>query len=461
MRAAQQRGYMGSDFTEGSIMPMLLRFMLPFLLASILNSLYNTVDTIIIGQFVGSVGIVSVNTGGRMMNLFTHAGMTLTGAGQIYISQLAGAKRRDVLNSTIGTLFTGILVLSAVLAIGTLFAADLILTELNTPEASYAGALSYLRITCFGLPLMFGYNAVSSVLRGMGDSRSPLIFIAIAAGINLIGDLVFIVIFHLGATGTAIATVLGQGISLLFSLTVLYRKRDRFGFDFKLKSFAVDWQKLGIMLKIGLPMTLRSLLINVTQLYLVSFVNEYGMVKAAAYAICDKIVHLTSVFTLSSRQAAGGIIGQNVGAQKPERVVSTVHCTMIVTFTAGALLALGCALFPGAVFGLFTDDAEVMVFARPFMLCAGLIILFGAITSPYEAVVTGTGNSMLALVGGLLDSVVFRLGFSFLFAYALHMEVTGFVLGDAMARLGPIIINVIYYYSGAWRRRKRLISDSD
>ena len=461
MRTEQLRDHMGTDFTQGSIMPMLLRFMLPFLLASILNSLYNTVDTIIIGRFVGSVGIVSVNTGGRMLNLFTYTGMTLAGGGQVYISQLAGAKRRDALNSTIGTLFTEMLTLSVILGIATFLASDLILTLLHTPVESYAGAFSYLRITCIGLPLIYGYISVSSVLRGMGDSRSPLIFIAIAAVVNLIGDLVFIVIFHLGATGTAIATVLGQGVSLLFSLSVLYRKRDRFGFDFRLKSFAVNWKTLGIMLKIGLPMTLRSLLINVTQLYIVSFVNEYGMVKAAAYAICDKIVHLTNIVTTSSRQAAGGMIGQNTGANKPERVVSIVHCTMIVTLTAGTLLALGCAVFHRAVFGLFTDDAAVMAFSRPFMLIAGLIVFFGAVTSPYESVVTGTGNSMLALIGGLLDSVIFRLGFSFLFAFTLHMDVTGFVLGDAMARLGPIIVCVAYYYSGAWRRRKRLVEDSD
>ena len=462
MSSGQLRDHMGTDFTEGSIMPMLLRFMLPFLIASILNSLYNTVDTIIIGRFAGSLGIVSVNMGGRMLNLFTQISMTLAGGGQVLISQQFGAKRRDELNATIGTLFTEMLAISVTLSLVTYGFAPMIITQwLHTPEASYAGALSYLRITCFGLPLIFGYNAVSSVLRGMGDSRSPLIFIAIAAAFNVIGDFVFIKHFHMGAAGTAIATVLGQGISLFFSLIVLYRKRDRFGFDFKLKSFAVNWSKLWIMLKIGFPMTLRALFINLTQMYIIRFVNDYGIVESAAYSISDKIIHLTNIFTTSARQAASGIIGQNIGANQPDRVVTTVRCSATVTLTAASVLALLALLIPKTFFGLFTDDAGVMAYATVFMRINALIYILGATMSPFEAVVTGTGNSLLGFLGGMLDGVVFRLGFCFLFAFALHMGVTGFLLGDALARLGPIIVSGSYYFSGAWRRRKRLVSDSN
>ena len=461
MAAGQTREHMGTDFTEGSIMPMLLRFMLPFLLASILNSIYNTVDTIIIGHLVGKVGIVSVSMGGRMLNLFTQISMTLAGGGQVLISQQFGAKRRDELNATIGTLFTEMLVISAAMAVGTFLCSSLILRALNTPEASFAGALSYLKITCIGLPLIFGYNAVSSVLRGMGDSRSPLIFIAIAATFNLIGDFVFVKHLHMGAPGTAIATVLGQGLSLVFSLIVLYRKRDRFGFDFKLKSFAVDWGKLWIMLKIGFPMTLRALFINITQMFMLRYVNAYGLVESAAYAICDKIIHLTNIFTTSARQAAGGMIGQNIGAKKPERVVVIVRCCATVTLTAAAVLAASGMLFPRAYFGLFDKNPEVLAYAQSFMNITALIYFLGGLMAPFESVVTGTGHSMLGFLGGMLDGVVFRIGFSFLFAWALGMGVNGFLLGDALARLGPIIVSGSYYFSGAWRRRKRLVSDPD
>ena len=461
MATELRRGHMGTDFTEGRIMPMLLKFMLPFLIASILNSLYNTVDTIIIGRFVGSVGIVSVNMGGRMLNLFTQISLTLAGGGQVLISQQFGAKRRDEINPTVGTLFTEMLVISTALAVATFLSASQILRLLNTPPESFDGALRYLRITCIGMPLIFGYNAVSSVLRGMGDSHRPLIFIAIAAVFNLIGDIVFIVVFHMGAAGTAIATVLGQGLSLVFSIIVLYRERDRFGFDFKLKSFAVDWGKLKVMLKIGFPMTLRALFINITQMFMIRYVNAYGLAESAAYSICDKIIHLTNIFTTSARQASSGMIGQNIGAKRPDRVVIIVRCCAAITLTCAVVLAALSLIFPDAFFSLFSDDAAVMAFARPFMRVIAMIYVLSAIMAPFDSVVTGTGNSMLGFLGGMLDGVVFRLGFCFLFAFALHMGVNGFLLGDGLARLGPILVSGTYYFSGAWRRRKRLVDDPD
>lgn len=452
---------MGTDFTQGHVFPHLLRFMLPFLLASILNSLYNTVDTIIIGHFVGSVGIVSVNMGGRMLNLFTQISLTLAGGGQILIAQLFGAHHREQFNSTIGTLFTEMLVMSIALACGTfVFAAD-ILNWLNTPAGSFEGALAYLRITCIGLPFIFGYNAVSSVLRGMGDSKSPLIFIAVAATVNVIADYFFIVNFHLGAAGTAIATVLGQGVSLIFSLVLLYRKRETFGFDFKLKSFAVDWKKLGIMLKIGLPMTVRALLINITQMYMTSFVNLYGMSDAAAYAIVDKVIHLTNIFSTSTRQAAGSMIGQNIGANRHDRVRSIVRYSLLIAGTAAIMLSVCSLLFPMQMFGLFTSDPAVLAHARAHMRITCLIYLFGALMCPFESVVTGTGNSLLGALGGILDGVVFRFGFSFLFAFHFNLGVEGFLLGDALARLGPILVSGTYYFSGAWKRRKRVFLEEE
>lgn len=449
---------MGADFTEGKVMPLLLKFFVPFLLANLLNSLYNTVDTIIIGQFVGSTGIVAVSLGGKMLNLFTNVGLAFAGGGQILVSQLIGAKRRDELNSAIGTMFTEMLALSTVFAVVTFALSRNILTWLNTPEESFPQALSYLRITCVGLPLIFGYNSVSSVLRGMGDSRSPLLFIAIAAVANLIGDIIFIVLFKMGAAGTAYATVIGQGISLAFSLTLLYRKRDEFGFDFKRESFRVDWDKLKVMFRLGYPVALRSCCITITQLVLMGYVNLYGLAEAAAYSIGDKIVHLANIFTMSTRQAAGTMVGQNIGADRHDRVKLIVRNSLVITFTSAFLLSVLSLSFPRAIFGLFDHEEAVLAFAQVFMRISCLIYILSSILGPLDSVITGTGNSGLSLLGGILDGVIFRIGFSFLFAYILDMGVAGFFLGDALARLGPIIVGGVYYFSGAWKKRKKVIN---
>ena len=448
----------GMDFTQGSIMPMLLKFFLPFLLANALNNLYNTVDAVIIGQFLGSYGIVAVSMGGKMLALYTLVGTALAAAGQVLISQHIGAGRKDELNSTIGTLFTELFAFSVLFAIINLCFGKSILSLINTPEDSLIPALDYLRITSIGLPLMFGYNAVSSVLRAMGDSKSPLLFIAIATVLNIVLDIVFIVYFDLGVAGTALATVIGQGVSLVFSLTLLYRKRDEFGFDFKPSSFKVVWSKLALLLKLGLPLSMRGVFIIVTQMYLLSFINSFGMAASAAYNVSDKIYHIANIFAISVREAGGTMVAQNIGARKYDRVRTIVGSVAKVSFSAAAVMAAFSLAFPKTVFSLFTSDAEVLAQAASYMMVCCVIYFLSAAIAPYEGVVSGTGNAKLGFLGGMLDGVVFRIGFGMLFGLVLDMGALGFFLGDALARSGIVLVGAIYYHSGKWVKYK-ILSD--
>lgn len=455
MTKAHTKG-VGTDFTEGAIMPMLLTFFLPFLLANALNSLYNTVDTIITGQFMGSSGIVAVSMGGKLLNLYTHISTALASAGQVLISQHIGARQRHELNPTIGTLFSELLALSVILAVATLCFGEDILRLINTPEESVAPALSYLRITSIGLPLIFGYNAVSSVLRAMGDSKSPLLFIAIATVMNTVLDLVFIVVFDLGVAGTALATVLGQGVSLVFSLSLLYRRRESFGFDFRLSSFKIRWRKLGLLLKLGLPLSMRMVFIAGTQFYLLSFINAFGLVAAAAYNVSDKIYHVANIASMSVREAGGTVVAQNIGANRYARVKETVRSVAIVSFSAAGILTALSLLFPRAVFSVFTSDAEVLAQAGTYMTICCVVYILSAAIAPYECVVSGTGNSKLGFLGGMLDGVVFRIGFGMLFGLVLGWGAPGFFMGDALARLGIVLVGAVYYHSGAWMKHKIL-----
>lgn len=446
----------GMNFTEGPIMPMLLKFFLPFLLANALNNLYNTVDAIIIGQFLGSYGIVAVSMGGKMLALFTLVGTALASAGQVLISQHIGAGQRRELNSTIGTLFTELFTISVIFAVINLCLGENILALINTPEESFSSAIDYLRITSIGLPLVFGYNAVSSVLRAMGDSKNPLIFIAIATVANIVLDILFIVVFQLGVAGTALATIMGQGISLVFSLSLLYRKRESFGFDFRLPSFKPDWSKLGLLLKLGLPLSMRSIFIIGTQIYLLSFINSFGLAASAAYNVSDKIYHIANIFSISVREAGGTMIAQNIGARRYDRVKEIVNKVAIVSFTAAAAMSAISLLFPKFVFSLFTSDPEVITQAGVYMLICCIIYFLSASIAPYEGVVSGTGNAKLGFIGGMLDGVVFRVGFGMLFGLVLGMGAQGFFLGDALARTGIVLVGATYYYSGAWKKHKLL-----
>jgi putative MATE family efflux protein len=451
---------MGMDFTQGNITVKLIKFVGPLLMANILNSLYNTVDMIIIGQYVGSTGTVAVSLGGKMLMFLTMIGMGLSNGGQVLIAQQAGAKQHDQIKYSIGTLFSLLGIISLACCLICLLLSRRIIGWLNTPPEAFDAALAYLRITSIGLPLMFGYTAISSVLRGMGDSKNPLLFIAIAATFNLILDIVFIVNLNLGAAGTALATVIGQGVSLVISVMLLYKKRRDLGFDFKPGSFAIDREKCRIILRIGLPMAAQSGLIQVTQLFIMSYVNMFGLVQAAAYGIGDKIIHLLNVVQQSMMQGGSAMTGQNIGAGKLERVKKLVWTVLGVNIGVTVVVSFFTTLlFPGAVFSLFTKDPLVLAYSFSFMIITAACLFLSSIMGAFSGVTTGTGNAKLSFLAGFLDGVIFRIAFSFLFGFALHMEVTGFFLGNTLARLGPIVVHCPYYFSGAWKRRKRLVAE--
>lgn len=448
---------LGLDFTEGNITKLLLQFFTPFLLASILNSIYNTVDMVVIGRFEGSVGTVAVSQGGKMLNLFTMVGSGLSTGGQVLVAQQLGANQKEGVKTTIGTLFSLLGILSVLISVVCLIFSRQLLVWMNTPQESFSAAMDYFKITCIGLPLLFGYTAVSSILRGMGDSKNPLLFIAVAAVINLILDIVFIVQFNMGAAGTALATVIGQGVSFLFSVALMYRRREDFSFDFMLKSFAIDRKTAATIQKIGLPLAARSGMIHITQLYIMRYVNAFGLVEAAAYGIGDKIIHLSNIVTQSINQSGSSIVAQNIGANRCDRVREVVHSSMGITVSFAAVLSILSCAFPHMLFSMFTSDDAVMAYSADFMKVAALVYFLSSIAGAFGSVITGTGNSSLSFLAGFLDGVIFRIAFSFFFGFYLKMGVTGFFLGNALARLGPLLVGSVYYLSGAWKRRKRLV----
>ncbi len=448
----------GSDFTEGNVMKILVTFAGPFLLANLLNNLYNMVDMIIIGHYVGSVGTVSVSMGGRLLTLFTHLSTGLAGGGQVLISQQIGAKKKEELNSTIGTLFTLLAAVSAALMVVSIILSKNIIIWMNTPKEAEFSAWSYLVITSIGLPLIFGYNAICAVLRGMGDSRRPLYFIAIATAVNTVLDIIFIVFFHLGATGTALATVIGQGVAFFASIGVLIRKKESFGFDFKFRSFRIVKEKMNIILSVGVPLAAQSCFISITQLFMMSFINMYGIAQAAAYGVGDKVIQLCNVAVMSIKQAGGTVVAQNLGAGKKERVTETVHSALKMTVSVAVVLGILVCIFPNAIFLMFTKDPDVLVYSRSFAYITALTLILSSTSSSHETVTLGTGNSKLNFIAGVLDGVVFRIAFSFFFGWTMGMEVVGFFLGNSLARLGPVIVHCAYYYSGRWKRKKSLVT---
>ncbi len=349
----------GLDLTEGSIVKKLIVFSIPIVLTNLIQQLYSMVDLAVIGKYVGSIGSVGVATGGEIADFMSPVAMGFSTAGQIYIAQLVGAKMEERVKDSIGTLITMMLLLSVCLgALSILFCMPL-LRILNCPEEAIAQARIYMIITSLGFPFIFGYNAVVGILRGMGESKRPLIFIIIAAVINIIMDIFLVAVIPLEAAGTAIATVLSQAGSCIAAFYFMYKNKERFDFELKPSYFKIHPHEAWIMIKLAVPQVVRSGLVRFSMLWVNAHVNAYGLTVSATNSIGSKIQKFLEVFVQGIDTAAAAMVGQNLGARKPERASRTIWVTLAFCLAFAGLCCLLSLTMPKVIYSILTNDEAV------------------------------------------------------------------------------------------------------
>lgn len=441
------------DLTQGSVTRLLLIFAFPLLCSNLLQTVYNMVDMIVIGQFVGREGLSAVSIGGDVLHFLTFLVMGFSNAGQVILSQYIGAGNRDRIRGTIGTMFTVTFISAVGLTIVCYLGLDAFLHAMNTPAECFDYARQYGLTCVLGLVFIYGYNLVSAILRGMGDSKHPFIFIAVATVVNLVLDLVFVAGLGMGPFGAALATVIGQGVSFLWAIFYLYRHKESFGFDFKPASFKPDPEVLPKLIRLGLPMILQSAAINFSMLFVNSYINSYGVVASAVTGVGNKLGSITAVVTNALSTAGSSMVGQNLGAEKYHRVPKIIGVSMVIDLAFAALLSFLTVCFPRTIFGLFNSDPQVLDMSMTYIPVAVLLYVGFAMRSPFFALINGSGNAKLNLIVGLLDGVICRVGLAMLMGLAMGMGIMGFWLGNAFAGYMPFLIGGVYFLTGKWKRR--------
>ena len=444
------------DLTTGSVPKQLLRFASPLFLSSLVQVLYNMVDMIVAGHFIGRNGLSAISSGSDILHFLTFIATGFANAGQVIISQYIGAGQRDKLNDLVGTLFTFLLSCAAVMSLGCVFLLNDIMQWINVPAEVIPFAKAYLLPCALGLIFVYGYNLVSAILRGMGDSRHPFMFIAIASIINVVLDLLFVAVFHWSTLGAALATVIGQAISFICALVFLYRRKEQFCFDFKFKSFRIHPGMLRSLLKLGVPMVLQSAAISFSKVFITSWVNSYGVVASALTGIGNKLQTLINAFAQALSTAGASMIAQCIGSEKYERIPRIIHTSFAFDGCIALLLTLVTVLFPEVVFGIFTDDPDVLAMSITYIPVAVLLYLGCVVRPPMMALINGTGNSRLNLAIGLLDGLFTRIGFALLLGVYFGLGIKGFWYGDALSGLVPFFIGFPYYLSGKWHTNRYL-----
>lgn len=446
----------GMDLTQGSIFKGLLVFALPLVLTNVIQQLYSMVDLMVIGKFVGSHGTVGVSVGGEVADLVTPLATSFAIAGQIYIAQLFGARMEEKIKKGTGSLLTLMFVMSLIAMVVTIIFCIPILNLLNCPQEAEAQAVSYMIITALGMPFIFGYNAVCGILRGMGEGKRPLIFIIIAAVVNIILDVVLVAFFHMEAAGTAIATTLAQVGAFIAAFVFMYKNKDQFGFEMKLSYFKLDREATEIIVKQGLPQAIRSLFVRFSILWVNANINSYGLVASATNSVGNKIQKFLDVFTAGVSSASGAMIGQNLGARKQERAARTVWCTLCSTLVVAVILSLMSWFIPRQIFGIFTNDPEVLELGVVFMHIMIFHFMCSAVTTSFQSMVIGSGYASMNFMIGILDGVVCKIGLSILFASVMGLGVVGYFWAIGFSRALPGVICCIFFISGRWKKRKLL-----
>jgi putative MATE family efflux protein len=440
------------DLTQGSVSKKLLKFGIPLFLANALTTLYSLVDTVIVGQFIGSDGISAVTIGSQFMFILCCIGMGFANGGQVVIANLKGAGNREGQRETIGTLLSLSVIAGIIVSVFGIVVVNPALGILNTPDEAWDQAKDYMIITSAGMVLQFIFNAISGVMRGLGDSTRPLVFVAIASVVNIILDIVFVGPLGMGAGGAGLATTIAIGISAAFGVIYLYRRRASFVFDFKLDSFKIRRKWMGELIRMGIPQMIQMLAINISVTFVLALANAYGVAASATIGVGNKVLNIFTMPANAMGTAATAMTGQNVGAGKLDRVKKILDWTLLINLCFGALSAVAFGLFPEVFVKIFDSSPDVVKYCSDF-LQIHILFCFGiSFIVSYNAPCLGVGNSMLSTVGFLADGVVARLALCLIFTRVFDFGLYGLFWANALGPIFGAVIFAVYYYSGAWRR---------
>ncbi len=438
------------DMTKGNEVGLLLRFALPMLVGNIFQQLYNMVDSIIVGKFVGSNALGAVGAVGNLNFLFFSLCLGLTSGIGILISQFFGAGKDDYVKKIIANSIYIITAAGALMSIVGVAFARPILTLMNTPNANMKDAVTYMQIVCGATIVVALYNGISSILRALGDSKTPLIFLIVASFLNVGLDLLFVLVFHWGVAGVAWATVIAQFISSVGSILFALWKNPYL--QLEKHHFTLDSSIIKKSFQIGLPVAGQNALIAFSCVALQSVVNNYGSTVMAAYTATSRVEQLVQQPFGSLGTAISTFAGQNAGAGKYDRV--TTSCkkgTLIVLFFSLLMIAV-MFLFGEPIVKLFVNESDVIAIGAKGLRITSLMYFALGMIYVMRGMLNGVGDAAYAMVNGLTE-VIGRIGFAYLLMAIPAIGMWGVWYTNGLTWLLAGAAGVIRFFQGKWKTK--------
>ena len=397
----------GNDLTQGSVAKTLVRFTLPFLLSNVLHTLYSIVDMYIVGQYADATQISAVSIGAAVMLLVNGLIMGLGTGSTVLVGQTIGSRREIDEKETISTVFAVFPVFALILLVLGQLVAPLLLRALNTPPEAWDGAIAYLRICFIGLIFTGFFFAIAAVLRAMGDSKGPMIFIAISCVCNIFGDILCVGALHMGAAGAALATSVSQGLSVLIGY--FYLRKRHFPFDFKPKSFKIYKNRLKQLVRIGTPTALQETMTNISFLVLEAIINKMGYIATAAVGVSDRVFNVAIIPGIAFSSAISAMVAQNTGAGEYQRGRECLRVGLLIALVISALIFAAMAIFPAQIIGSFTKDAAVVAAGVDYLTYFKFDCMLFTLAFCVIGYINGTGHTRYTLIINIIASFAVRL----------------------------------------------------
>ena len=440
------------SLTEGKVAPTLVRFALPFMLSSLLQSLYGAADLFVVGQYAGAAAVSGVSIGSQIMSTVTMLILSLSMGGTVLIGNCIGQKNDEWAATAIGTMTVlfGLfaLLLTPLMLLGT----DAGVALMQTPPEAVADTRDYVFTCSLGLPFIIGYNALSGIFRGLGDSKTPVYFVALATVINIVADFVLVGGLKMGATGAAIATVAAQGLSFLAAL--VWMCKTGFSFPLTRRHLRLDGHSAKRILKVGAPLALQSTSVHLSFLIITAIINTMGLIASAAVGVTEKIMAFAFLPPDAFAAAVAAMTAQNIGAGKPERALQSLKWSIVFSLVFGLLVCGFANLFPEVLPAIFTTDGAVIRAAGLYMRTYSVDCILVAFVFSFNNYFSGCGNAMISMIHNVIATFAVRIPVTLVMSRLPDASLLHMGLAAPAASLLSIFICAGYFL---WLRNKNKI----
>lgn len=445
------------NFTEGKIFAPLIRFVGPVLLALLLQTMYGAIDLMVVGQFGSSADVSAVSTGSMVMHTVTVVVTGLAMGLTVLVGRKIGEGLREDAGNIVGSGIWLFGVLAVVLSMLMVFAAPSMAKWMQAPAEALDKTISYITICSAGAIFIVAYNLVGSIFRGIGDSVMPLVTVAIACALNIIGDFIFVALFHMGTAGAAIATVFAQAVSVALSLLLIRRRK--MPFSIKAKSIQPRGKLIWQILILGIPIALQDLLVSISFLAITAIVNSLGLIASAGVGVAEKLCGFVMLVPSAYMQAMSAFVAQNMGAGKPQRAQKALLCGIASSLAVGAVMGYLSFFHGDLLAGFFAKDAAVISAAAEYLKAYAIDCLLTSFLFCFIGYFNGTGSTIFVMLQGIIGAFGVRLPVSWIISRQATANLFHIGLATPASSLVQIILCGVFFI--ITRKRKKITSESE